>query len=161
MSAAFRDPAGHVLVAGVNDVALGLLVALFADGNVEVVDFGAGGWLTLEVLVVLLLVDDGIIVGGLLDVLGGTGATGTALVFGVGTGTGLGVVVGLELSALLGATSLRDFSHFVCSTDIVHLRAVDIRRSWNCSPVFQFSKVHGITTWLAHTTLSNFPTTVE
>lgn len=105
MSAAFRDPAGHVFVAGVNDVALGLLVVLLVDCRVEVVDFGTGAWLTLEVLVVLLLDDDGFGVGGLLDVLVGAGATGAAIVFGVGTR--LGVVVGLELSVLVGATTLK------------------------------------------------------
>lgn len=112
MSAAFREPAGHVFVAGVNDVALGLLVVLLVDCRVEVVDFGTGAWLTLEVLVelvVLLLDDDGFGAGGLFDVLVGAGATGAAVGFGVGTG--LGVVVVLELSALLGATSLRNISY--------------------------------------------------
>lgn len=115
MSAAFRDPAGHVFVAGVNDVALGLLVVLLVDCRVEAVEFGTGAWLTLEVLevlvvlVVLLLDDDGFGAGGLFDVLVGAGATGAAVVFGVGTG--LGVVVVLELSALLGVTSLRNISY--------------------------------------------------
>lgn len=105
-----------------NDVALGLLVALFAGGTVDVVDFGAGGWVTLEV--VLLLDDDGFGAGGLFDVLGGAAATGTAVVFGVGTA--LGVVVGIELSALLGATSLMNISFFFHSPHIIHLRAVNI-----------------------------------
>jgi hypothetical protein len=108
----------------VNDVALGLLVALFGDGAVEVVVFGAGGRLMLEVLVELLLDVVGFDAGGLLEVLDGAATTGAAVVCGVGTA--LGVVVGSELSAVVGS-SLRDVSDLFLSADIVHLRAINIR----------------------------------